>query len=131
MPGLQFNSKKAFSFAEVPGLTEAGWTEELEKRGRQDDERSFEDQCEEILQKLLKHENSWPFRDPVDRTKVPDYYEVIQKPMDLKTVKSLVDSPPSAGGYTGIIDFKKDIALVFSNARSYNQSETIYFKYAD
>ena len=51
--------------------------------------------------------------------------------MDLKTVKSLVDSPPSAGGYTGIIDFKKDIALVFSNARSYNQSETIYFKYAD
>jgi hypothetical protein len=43
MPGLQFNTKKAYSFGEVPGLTEAGWTEELEKRGRQDDERSFED----------------------------------------------------------------------------------------
>jgi hypothetical protein len=51
--------------------------------------------------------------------------------MDLKTVKSLVDSPPSAGGYDGINDFKKDIALVFSNARSYNLPETIYYKYAD
>jgi len=77
MPGLQFTNKKAFSFSEVPGLTEAGWTEELEKRGRQDDERSFEDQCDEILSRLMKHENSWPFREAVDRTKVPDYYEVI------------------------------------------------------
>jgi len=68
MPGLQFTNKKAFSFSEVPGLTEAGWTEELEKRGRQDDERSFEDQCDEILSRLMKHENSWPFREAVDRT---------------------------------------------------------------
>jgi hypothetical protein len=40
--------------------------------------------------------------------------------MDLKTVKSLVDEPPSEGGYEGMSEFKKDIALIFNNARSYN-----------
>ena len=34
MPGLSFASKKSFNFAEIPGLMDAGWTEELEKRGR-------------------------------------------------------------------------------------------------
>jgi hypothetical protein len=51
--------------------------------------------------------------------------------MDLKQVKTLVDTLPSAGGYEGISEFKKDVALIFSNAKSYNQEETIYYKYAN
>ena len=34
-PGLPFTlNKKSFNFDEIPGLREAGWTEEIEKKGR-------------------------------------------------------------------------------------------------
>jgi len=39
---------------------------------------------------LFQHENSWPFRKPVDREKVRDYYDVIKQPMDLETVQKKV-----------------------------------------
>lgn len=42
-PGLKFPPNKIYAFSDIPGLKEAGWTEELETRGRQDDQRSFED----------------------------------------------------------------------------------------
>lgn len=69
---------------------------------------------------MSKHENSWPFREPVDSSKVQDYYEVITTPMDLKSVKAKVEKLPSDGGYTGIEEFKSDVALIFANARAYN-----------
>ena len=81
--------------------------------------------------KLVKHENSWPFREPVDNTKVPDYYDMIKFPMDLRTVKENVEKQPKNGGYTSIEEFKRDIAQIFDNARMYNQKETIYYKYAN
>jgi len=43
-----------------------------------------------VLEVLFQHENSWPFRKPVDKDKVRDYYDVIKKPMDLETVKEKV-----------------------------------------
>ena len=39
----------------------------------------------------MLHENSWPFRKPVDRDKVRDYYEVIKRPMDLETIQKKVN----------------------------------------
>ena len=39
----------------------------------------------------MQHENSWPFRKPVDREKVRDYYEVIKRPMDLETIQKKVN----------------------------------------
>jgi hypothetical protein len=32
---------------------------------------------------LVDHENSWPFRKPVEIKKVPDYYEIIKEPMGI------------------------------------------------
>ena len=40
---------------------------------------------------LFQHENSWPFRKPVDKEKVRDYYEVIKHPMDLESVQKKVN----------------------------------------
>ena len=31
--------------------------------------------------------SAWPFTEPVDAEEVPDYYEVITKPMDLGTIQ--------------------------------------------
>ena len=71
-------------------MREAGWDEATYLREKQADERSFEEQCNEVLDVLMQHENSWPFRKPVDREKVRDYYEVITQPMDLESVQKKV-----------------------------------------
>ena len=47
---------------------------------------------------LFQHENSWPYRKPVDREKVRDYYEVIKNPMDLETVQKKVAMGLSRNG---------------------------------
>ena len=44
-----------------------------------------------MLDVLAQHENSWPFRKPVDKEKVRDYYDVIKQPMDLETVQKKVN----------------------------------------
>ena len=88
--GLDFSKKNEFAFEEIPGLAEAGWTAHRYESEKKSDERSFEDQCSEVLEVLFTHENSWPFRKPVDKDKVRDYYDVIKKPMDLETVKEKV-----------------------------------------
>ena len=77
-PGLDFTIKKEFEFEEIPGLAEAGWDKATYLTEKQADERSFEEQCTEVLEMLLQHENSWPFRKPVDHEKVRDYYDVIK-----------------------------------------------------
>lgn len=47
---------------------------------------------------MVGHENSWPFRKPVDTKKVRDYTDVITHPMDLETIAKKVDlrTSPSA-----------------------------------
>lgn len=75
----------------------------------------------------MEHENSWPFRKPVDQKKVPDYYDVIKNPMDLETAQKKLKNKE----YTGRDEFRKDIMVIFENARTYNSSETIYYKYAN
>ena len=82
--GLDFPASqpgKEYSFDEIPALQAAGWTKEEYEREKLADERSFEEQCEEIINFLLAHENSWPFRRPVDTKQVRDYNEIIKKPM--------------------------------------------------
>ena len=39
----------------------------------------------------MHEDNSWPFHEPVDKNKVPDYYDIIKKPMDLQTIQRKVD----------------------------------------
>lgn len=89
--GIDFSKKSELTFDEIPGLAEAGWTAQRYESEKKSDERSFEDQCGEVLEVLFSHENSWPFRKPVDKDKVRDYYDVIKKPMDLETVKEKVN----------------------------------------
>jgi histone acetyltransferase len=36
-----------------------------------------------LLSDLVAHAQSWPFREPVKREDVPDYYDVIRNPMGM------------------------------------------------
>lgn len=53
----------------------------------------------------------------VSFTQVPDYFSVIEKPMDLTTIKDKLD----AGEYSRDEDVIQDVALVFLNCFTYNQ----------
>lgn len=48
---------------------------------REGEEKTFEQQCADILKALFEHVNSWPFQKAVDAKKVPDYYNIIKEPM--------------------------------------------------
>ncbi|TNV79552.1 hypothetical protein FGO68_gene3569 [Halteria grandinella] len=74
-PGLVFEGRKGpYEFDEIPGLKEAGWTIKTYEQAKEGEEKTFEQQCEDILKGLFEHVNSWPFQKAVDARKVPDYY---------------------------------------------------------
>ena len=51
------------------------------------------------------------------RKRYPEYYEHIAEPMDLKTVAEKIQK----GQYKEITELEKDLQLIFSNARSFNE----------
>jgi Bromodomain len=44
---------------------------------------SFTAQCEKILNFAKNESNSWPFREPIKQSEVPDYYDIIKEPMGI------------------------------------------------
>ncbi|KAI3716226.1 hypothetical protein L6452_23423 [Arctium lappa] len=74
--------------------------------------------CSNLLQRLMKHKHSWVFNDPVDATVLGlhDYHEIVQRPMDLGTIKSRL----AQNFYKFPKEFAGDIRLTFCNAMTYN-----------
>ncbi|XP_028399770.1 tyrosine-protein kinase BAZ1B-like [Dendronephthya gigantea] len=83
------------------------------RRPRQNPELKM---CENLLRDLMRHEDSWPFIEPVDISEVPDYAEIISNPMDFGTIKRKL----MAVEYKTYQDCLSDIKLVFSNSDQYN-----------
>ena len=58
-----------------------------------DQQVAFDYILDNIVQKnLFTMQESWPFMKPVNKKNVKDYYDVIQKPMDLSTIAKKVKS---------------------------------------
>ncbi|CAF3613857.1 unnamed protein product [Rotaria sp. Silwood1] len=81
--------------------------------------------CVSIIKDLLHKKNMpfvWPFAKPVDveNLNLPDYYQIIKKPMDLGTVKKKLDNRE----YTSPEEFATDVRLIFSNCYLYNGPNT-------
>ncbi|EKX49800.1 hypothetical protein GUITHDRAFT_67457 [Guillardia theta CCMP2712] len=76
--------------------------------------------CIGILKVLKNHKHGWVFSEPVDPVKlnIPDYLEIIKKPMDLGTVRTHLDN----GTITNPEEFKTNVVLTFDNAMRYNPS---------
>ncbi|XP_077863492.1 tyrosine-protein kinase BAZ1B-like [Saccoglossus kowalevskii] len=74
--------------------------------------------CEDILNKLTRHKDSWPFRKPVEKVEAPDYYDIISDPMDFQTMKNKC----LCIEYKSVDAFMEDIKLVFNNAEIYNKT---------
>ncbi|XP_044018384.1 histone acetyltransferase p300-like [Aphidius gifuensis] len=69
---------------------------------------------------------SLPFRQPVDPHAlcIPDYFDIVKKPMDLSTIKKKLD----AGEYRAPLDYCHDVWLMFDNAWLYNNKTSSVYK---
>lgn len=76
-----------YEFGDIPGLIEAGWTQADYEAAKETEEKTFEEQCDDILKALNDHENCWPFRQPVTQKQAPDYNTVIKEPMWIERVR--------------------------------------------
>ncbi|ODO05324.1 hypothetical protein L198_02017 [Cryptococcus wingfieldii CBS 7118] len=73
-----------------------------------------------LFEIILSHKFSNVFETPVRKSEAADYYDVIKKPMDLKTVKAGIKN-----GRIGSIDeLERDVLLIFSNAMMYNAPDS-------
>ncbi|CAK7346021.1 unnamed protein product [Dovyalis caffra] len=79
-----------------------------------------------ILDRLQKKDTYGVFSEPVDPEELPDYFDIVENPMDFSTLRKKLDE----GAYTNLEQFEKDVLLICSNAMQYNSSDTIYFRQA-
>ena len=80
------------------------------------------------LEKLYRQDpESLPFRQPVDPTllQIPDYFDIIKRPMDLSTIKKKLDT----GQYADPWQYVDDVWLMFDNAWLYNRKTSRVYRY--
>lgn len=79
--------------------------------------------CLPIVINLIYHtEHGWIFKKPVDPKEncAPDYFDVIQNPMDLGLIRRRLES----GFYQNLYSFESDVHLVFDNCILYNGEDS-------
>ncbi|XP_012735154.2 bromodomain adjacent to zinc finger domain protein 1A isoform X1 [Fundulus heteroclitus] len=76
--------------------------------------------CERLTVELVRHEDSWPFMKLVSKTQVPDYYDIITKPIALSTIREKVNNCE----YQTAGEYISDVELMFSNCLQYNPRQT-------
>ncbi|KAM5235810.1 bromodomain adjacent to zinc finger domain protein 1A isoform 2-T2 [Ctenodactylus gundi] len=75
---------------------------------------------EQLIIELVRHDDSWPFLKLVSKIQVPDYYDIIKKPIALNIIREKVNKCE----YKLASEFIDDIELMFSNCFEYNPRNT-------
>ncbi|CAI5714373.1 unnamed protein product [Hyaloperonospora brassicae] len=112
-----------------PGSSDTGhWVDWSVLKRPQGDFCRLSAVCLALVNRLLKEEASEMFSRPVDPELdgCPNYLSVIDHPMDLGTIRSRA----KAKFYRNWGLFKKDIALVWQNCRTYNAADTMVVQFA-
>ncbi|XP_017778856.1 PREDICTED: histone acetyltransferase KAT2A isoform X2 [Nicrophorus vespilloides] len=132
--GLTFFKEgvKSIPIESIPGISETTWrpAARATRGGQQMEESQDIDTLTNMLKIVLNavknHEDSWPFKLPVDKNRVPDYYDHIKYPMDLKTMTERL----KAKYYVTRRLFVADMMRIFTNCKIYNSPETEYYQCA-
>eukprot|EP00092_Neocalanus_flemingeri_P021975 GFUD01023832.1.p1 GENE.GFUD01023832.1~~GFUD01023832.1.p1 ORF type:complete len:759 (-),score=221.26 GFUD01023832.1:292-2568(-) len=137
-PGLSCfrDGVREIAVESIPGILETGWEPPPQdkfryKSTRNSDEKADQEHLYNVLKTILtacrNHQSSWPFLNPVDRKAVPDYYEHIKFPMDMKTMAERL----KANYYVNKRLFIADMKRMFTNCKAYNAPETEYYNCAN
>ncbi|KAK9896458.1 hypothetical protein P389DRAFT_79533 [Cystobasidium minutum MCA 4210] len=81
--------------------------------------RRFRNAAPHLISQMVSSVNSTYFKEPVRQGEAVNYFEIIKRPMDLKTLSQNVRS----GKVTTSAEFTRDLALIFANAIMYNGQE--------
>ncbi|KAJ8687563.1 hypothetical protein QAD02_023357 [Eretmocerus hayati] len=126
----------------IPGILETGWKNYAQTRTRGvakgsqgpepieaclDVNDSLNNALKSVLTSVKNHNSAWPFLKPVDKNEVPDYYDHIKYPMDLKTMSDRLKSRY----YVTRRLFIADMTRIFTNCRLYNGPDTEYYACAN
>uniref|UniRef100_A0A4W5MWB1 Bromodomain adjacent to zinc finger domain protein 1A n=1 Tax=Hucho hucho TaxID=62062 RepID=A0A4W5MWB1_9TELE len=76
--------------------------------------------CEQLTVELVRHEDSWPFMKLVSRIQVPDYFDIIKRPIALSTIREKVNNCE----YKTATEYIEDVELMFANCLQYNPRHT-------
>lgn len=98
---------------------------DVERRPR-DEKMQLTNVMKFILSTIRNLPQSWPFIEPVNGSEVPEYYEIIKKPMDLLTMSKKVQQ----GNYKSLSEFELDFDLIINNCVEFNGLGNIYSKNA-
>ncbi|KAG0350843.1 hypothetical protein BGZ54_003615, partial [Gamsiella multidivaricata] len=82
-------------------------------------------QCRKVWRKMFNHRSSAHFRMPVDpiAENIPHYPEIVDKPMDLSTIKTNLDN----GKYANLQAFEEDVRLMLNNCFKFNPIGTYVY----
>ncbi|KAG9002515.1 histone acetyltransferase [Tulasnella sp. 427] len=112
-------------YRQVPGLKRTGWNPEMDDI-QKPQKGPHHKAMARLLHDLQNHALAWPFQRPVSEADVPDYYNVIKKPMDFATMEDKLEG----NKYPTFNDFVEDAMLVFSNCKKYNHEHSVYARNA-
>lgn len=111
----------------IPGLRETGCRGVLSSRSHDQDPEPDAGILRTVLHAVKNHAAAWPFHKPVDKSEVPDYYDHIKYPMDLRTMGERL----KARYYVSKRLFIADMTRIFTNCRLYNSPDTDYYRCAN
>jgi len=80
-----------------------------------------------IHSQISQHRNGNVFHNPIKPSEAPDYYEIVKRPMDLKTIKARVRD----GIISNSAEFQRDVFLMFANAMMYNRPGSDIYNMAE
>eukprot|EP01096_Ripella_sp_DP13-Kostka_P015606 TRINITY_DN7395_c0_g1_i2.p1 TRINITY_DN7395_c0_g1~~TRINITY_DN7395_c0_g1_i2.p1 ORF type:complete len:636 (+),score=165.78 TRINITY_DN7395_c0_g1_i2:36-1943(+) len=126
IPFFKNGTQKRLYLKDIEGIKESRWKIELEYH--EEDLAVLEPLFREVLRSVKNHPDSWPFREPVDAEEVPDYYKVIQDPIDLTVIEARLDTGSS---YITKDIFYADLRRMLDNCRLYNKDDTVFYQCAN
>jgi hypothetical protein len=87
--------------------------------------------CAGLIDRMIRGPGFWtrlvgPFKHPVNPAvdNVPNYFDVVKRPMDLSTIKSKIAN----GSYNSAQEFEADVRLIFQNCYEYWTPEAPIWK---
>ncbi|KAK4224647.1 histone acetyltransferase GCN5 [Podospora fimiseda] len=110
----------------IPAIRATGWSPDMDQLSRVPRHGPHFNELRRFLYQMQNHKQAWPFLNPVNREEVPDYYNVIEQPMDLSTIEERLEHDH----YQVPKDLLADMKLIFSNCKQYNDATTVYTKCA-
>jgi len=112
---------------ELPGLKEVGWDPSAYRLlCSKESQAKIYSQNRELLDKMRKDPDSWPFRAPVSElfpTEAPKYLQKVLDPIDLRTI----DEKLEKGFYLTHEMFVADLLRVVENCLEYNPPDSDYY----